>query len=144
VRTLAAYARFLRSAGRAHDVDALLSAYPEHEGLQLQRALALRETDPASAGIMAAGLARSYASARDLGRVPELRDEAELMLTFRSDPQRALSLALRNFRDQRDEEDVDLLIRAATAARQPQALQPLRAWAAAQRLSLPHTLGERP
>jgi hypothetical protein len=137
VRTLAAYARFLRSAGRAYDVDALLSGHREHEGLQLQRALALRETDPAKAAAIAADLARGYASARSVGRVPELRDEAELMLAFRRDPQRALTLAQRNFRDQRDEEDVDLLIRAATAAQQPQALQPLRAWAAAQRLSLP-------
>jgi uncharacterized tellurite resistance protein B-like protein len=144
VRTLAAYARFLRGAGRARDVDALLGGHPEHEGLQLQRALALRETDPAKAAAIAAGLARSYASARSFGRVPELRDEAELMLTFRRDPQSALTLAQRNVRDQRDEEDVDLLIRAATAARQPQALQPLQAWAAAQRLSLPKTIEVRP
>ncbi len=143
VRTLAAYARFLRGAGRSRDVDALLSGHSDHEGLQLQRALALRETDPAKAGTIAAGLARSYASARSLGRTPELRDEAELMLTFRRDANSALALAQRNFRDQRDEEDVDLLIRAATAARQPEALQPLRAWAAAQRLSLPKTMAVR-
>jgi hypothetical protein len=43
---------------------------------------------------------------------------------------------LRNFRDQRDEEDVDLLMRAAAAAGKPEALQRLRVWAAAQRLPL--------
>ena len=143
VRTLAAYARFLRGAGRGRDVDALLRGHPGHEGLRLQRALALRETDPAEAGIIAANLARSYATARRLGRVPELRDEAELLLAFRRDPQGALALARRNFRDQRDEEDVDLLVRSAAAARQPEALLPLRTWAAAQRLPLPTSKGVR-
>jgi hypothetical protein len=144
VRTLAAYARFLRGAGRGAEVDALLIGHPGHDGLQLQRALSLRGTAPAKARTIAADLARSYASTRSLGQPPELRDEAEWMLTLRGDPQRALALAQRNFRDQRDEEDVDLLIRAATAARKPEALQPLRAWAAAQRLSLPDTVAVRP
>lgn len=143
VRTLAAYARFLRGAGRFRDVDALLRGHPGHEGLQLQRALALRETDPAEAGVIAGNLARSYATARSLGREPELRDEAELLLAFRRDPQAALALAQRNFRDQRDVEDVDLLMRAAAAARRPDALLPLRTWAAAQRLPLPASKGAR-
>lgn len=143
VRTLAAYARFLRGAGRFRDVDALLRGHPGHEGLQLQRALALRETDPAEAGVIAGTLARSYATARSLGREPELRDEAELLLSFRRDPQAALALAQRNFRDQRDVEDVDLLMRAAAAARRPDALLPLRTWAAAQRLPLPTSKGAR-
>jgi tetratricopeptide (TPR) repeat protein len=93
VRTLAAYARFLRGAGRAREVDALLRGHPGHEGLLLQRALALRETDPAAADAIAAKLARGYAAAHRLGRAPELRDEAELLLTLRLDPQGALALA---------------------------------------------------
>lgn len=143
VRTLAAYARFLRGAQRSREVDALLSGHAEHEGLQLQRALALRGSDPVKAGVIAASLMRSYASARALGRAPELRDEAELMLTFRRDPQQALMLAQRNFRDQRDEEDVDLLYRAAMAAQDSQALRPLREWAAAQNIPLPKAAGAR-
>ncbi len=137
VRTLAAYARFLRAAQREREVEALLSGHAEHEGLQLQRALALRGSDPDKASAIAATLTRGYASARSIGRVPELRDEAELMLSFRGDPKRGLMLAQRNFRDQRDEEDVDLLYRAAVAAQDPQALRQLREWTAAQRLPLP-------
>ena len=137
VRTLAAYARYLRGAQREREVEALLSGHTEHEGLQLQRALALRGSDPAKAGAIAAALTRSYASAHSLGRAPELRDEAELMLSFRGDARQAMRLAQSNFRDQRDEEDVDLLYRAAVAAQDTQALRQLREWAAAQRLPLP-------
>ncbi len=137
VRTLGAYARFLRGAGRQHEVEVLLRGHMGHDGLQLQRALALRGRAPDRAANIAESLSRNYALTRKLGRAPELRDEAELMLSFRRDPRRALALAQRNFRDQRDEEDVDLLYRAAAAARQPEALQPVRAWAAAQRVPLP-------
>lgn len=143
VRTLAAYARYLRGVGRGRDVEALLRRHSGHDGLQLQRALALRDSDPDKAAVIAETLAQNYALTRRLGRAPELRDEAELILTFRRDPQRALALAQRNFRDQRDEEDVDLLVRAAVAARRPEALQPLRTWAETQRLPLPHAVEAR-
>lgn len=143
VRTLAAYARYLRAARRDREVEALLSGRPEHEGLQLQRALALRGSEPGKASAIAATLTRGYASARSIGRVPELRDEAELMLSFRGDPKRGLMLAQLNFRDQRDEEDVDLLYRAAVAAQDAQALRQLREWAAAQRLPMPNAAEAR-
>jgi tetratricopeptide (TPR) repeat protein len=136
-RTLAAYARSLRAAGRERAVESLLSAHPGHDGLQLQRALALRPRDLAKARRIAAGLARSYALAHALGRSPELRDEAEYLLSFRKDPRAALALAQRNFEHQRDREDVELLIRAAVAAGQPEALRPMQVWAAAQRLPMP-------
>lgn len=144
VRTLGAYARFLRGAGREQEVEVLLRGHIGHDGLQLQRALALRGSAPARAENIAESLSRNYALTRKLGRAPELRDEAELMLSFRRDPRQALALAQRNFRDQRDEEDVDLLYRAAAAARQPEALQPVRAWAAAQRVPLPTLTAAEP
>ena len=58
-------------------------------------------------------------------------------------PDGALDLALRNFADQRDYEDVDVLRRSALAARRPDALQPLQAWAATQGLSLAPVDGAR-
>jgi hypothetical protein len=143
VRTLAAYARYLRDAGRKNEVEALLRGYSGHDGLQLQRALALRGDDAKKAAAIAKTLSRNYALTRKLGRVPELRDEAEVALIFHRDPKQALALAQRNFRDQRDVEDVDLLVRAAIAAQRTEALQPIRAWAAAQGLPLPKAMGAR-
>ena len=59
------------------------------------------------------------------------------MLVHGGDPARALDIALRNFKDQRDVEDVEILRRAARAAKRPQALAPLEQWAVAQRITLP-------
>ncbi|HJW47039.1 MAG TPA: hypothetical protein VJ484_11195, partial [Lysobacter sp.] len=136
VRTLAAYARFLRHAGRHREAATLLTAHTDHDGLQLQCALAAQRSDPTQAAALAAAQARRYALAHALGSEPELRDEAEFLLALRHDPVAALELAQRNFRTQRDYEDVDILQRAALAAQRPQALGPLQAWAQSQRLSL--------
>lgn len=136
VRTLASYARHLQAKGQHRQVMALLGNVPDHDGLQLQRALAAHAIgDPASLELKNAQ-GRRYAIARAAGSEPELRDEAEYLLTLRGDPAAALRLAQRNFETQRDVEDVALLQRAALAANQPQALQPLQAWARSQNLKL--------
>ena len=137
VRTLSAYARYLRGAGRDSEVEPLLSGSTDHDGLQLQRALAARRVGASNADALAEAQARRYATAHAVGDEPELRDEAEFLLSLRGQPQAALALAQRNFRTQRDHEDVGLLRRTAIAAGRPEALQPLQAWAASQQLSLP-------
>lgn len=136
VRTLAAYARHLNHAGRPRDVMALLSRAPDADALQLQLALAAHALHSDNAPALADAQARRYALARAVGVEPELRDEAELLLTLRGNAAQALALALRNFEQQRDYEDVDLLQRAAQAARRPDALAGLRKWADEQGLSL--------
>ncbi|MCI4568967.1 hypothetical protein [Lysobacter sp. CFH 32150] len=139
VRTLAAYARYLRSVGRDREVAPLLVAQANHDGLQLQRTLAAHRIDPRTAAPMVAAQARRFAAAHAAGSPPELRDEAEFLLVARGDPTAALRLAQRNFHSQRDYEDVELLRRTAIAAHRPEALQALHAWATAQHLSLPPT-----
>lgn len=136
VRTLAAYARYLRGAGRNREVLTLLSVQGDSDGLRLQRTLAAHRLDPQSAASLVAAQARAFATARAAGIEPELRDEAEFLLVARDQPRAALALALRNFRTQRDHEDVDLLQRAAALARRPNALAQLHAWAASQGLSI--------
>jgi predicted Zn-dependent protease len=136
VRTLAAYARYLRSVGRNQEVETLLADKVDNDGLQLQRTLALHVTEPARAKRLIVAQSRRYATAYAVGIESELRDEAEFLLTLRNRPQAALALAQRNFAIQRDHEDVDILRRAAIAAHRPEALQPLRAWAASQKLRL--------
>lgn len=137
VHTLAAYARHLRAQRRDREVMALLADAPANDGLRLQQALAAKQVQPARAPALVAAQGRRYALARALGSEPELRDEAEYLLTLRGDAVAALALAQRNFEAQRDHEDVDILQRAAIAAGQPAALAPLQAWAASQRLRLP-------
>jgi Tfp pilus assembly protein PilF len=139
VRTLAAYARYLRGVGRDREVATLLAAQVGHDGLQLQRTLAAHRVDPRTAAPLVAAQAQRFAAAHAAGSPPELRDEAEFLLVTRNDARDALALAAANFRAQRDYEDVALLQRTAMAARRMDALQPLQAWADAQHLSLPPT-----
>lgn len=140
VRSIAAYARYLRDAGRRREVLALLAPRLDNDALRLQYLLArqrsVRETS------LVAQLGERYALAHRLGNPPELRDEAEYLLCVRGEPDAALALAQRNFTTQRDYEDVDLLQRAARAARRPDALAPLQAWARAQRLRLSEPAGD--
>ena len=137
VRTLAAYARHLNGSMQPLRTLALLADAPDADGLQLQRALAARAAGRSDAARLASAQARRYGLARSVGMEPELRDEAELLLTLRGDAPGALELALRNFQTQRDYEDVDLLLRAATAANRPDALGGLEVWARREGLALP-------
>ncbi len=137
VRTLAAYARHLNGSKQPLRTLALLADAPDADGLQLQRALAARAAGRSDAARLATAQARRYALARSVGMEPELRDEAELLLTLRGDAPAALALALRNFESQRDYEDVDLLLRAAAAANRPHALSGLEVWARREGLALP-------
>ena len=141
VRTLAAYARHLRGQGRHAQVLQLLAAAPDTDGLHLERTLAAHAIGDPAARAMIGAQARRYRLMRAVGNEPELRDEAEFALMLQADPDRALVLAQRNFASQRDAEDVDLLRRAAAAAQRPQAMQPVQAWADAQRLELPRRPG---
>lgn len=135
VRTLSAHARHLRAAGRHRDLLALLAQAPDSDGIALQRALAAHALGLAEAPALLARQSRRYRLARALGSEPELRDEAELLLA-RGDAHAALALAQRNFAGQRDHEDVDLLLRAASAGGRPDALHGLRRWAASQGVAL--------
>jgi Flp pilus assembly protein TadD len=137
VRTLTAYARYLRNVGRDREVLSLLAAQTGHEGLQLQRTLAACRLSPGGAPSLVAAQERRFATARAAGSPVELRDEAEFLLVARHAPVAALALAQANFRTQRDYEDVALLQRAAVAAGRSEVLQALRSWAAAQHLLLP-------
>lgn len=137
VRTLAAMSRHLRSRGRAAEAYALLADAPRSDHLMLERALAAHESRHPSAASHTAALERRFALARRLGGEPDLRDEAEYRLVLGNEPHRALELAQRNFEEQRDYEDVDLLARAAVAAGRHDAWGPVRAWAEAQQLPVP-------
>lgn len=136
VRTLAAFSRHLRRTARDARVVALLRTAPPTDALLLEQALASARIGEPRAAALRSELGRRFELARAAGQPIELRDQAEYELSLRRDPVRALDLALRNFEEQRDAEDVDLLMRAAAAARRPRALDGLRSWAASHRVPL--------
>lgn len=137
VRTLAAMSRHLRTTGREGEAYALLADAPLSDHLLLERALAAHAAAKPDAAALGSALERRFAMTRRLGAEPDLRDEAEYLLAVKNDARGALPLAQRNFAEQRDYEDVDLLRRAAREAEQPQALHALEAWAGEQKLELP-------
>jgi len=136
VRTLAAYARHLRSRGEHRRIVHLLAKAPATDGLRLQLALAVHALGLPQAAVLATSQGRRYALAHEVGTQPEMRDEAEYLLTLRGNAVGALALAQRNFENQRDYEDVDILRRAAMAAHRPDALAELERWARSQHLAL--------
>lgn len=144
VRTLAAYSRFLRGTGHPQTALRLLAHAANNDGLQLERALSARLAQAPEAASLAAAQARRYQLAHELGSQPEMRDEAEFLLTVRGDSAAALRLARTNFQQQRDFEDVSILRRSALAAGQASALGELQAWAKSQGLQLPPLAGAQP
>lgn len=137
VRALVPYARYLRAMDRHAEAVALRQLAPGNDSLQLQATLAAWEGRRPQAGAMAEATLGRYRRARSLGAEPELREEAEFLLVVRREAGGALALARRNFRTQRDHEDVQILIESAIADNRPDALEPLRRWAKAQDLELP-------
>lgn len=135
VRSLSPYIRHLRATGRNPEAMSMAARHG-NDALQLQLALAAHAMGHPSAPSLARAQGRRYALARALGNEPELRDEAEYLLVLRGDAMSALELASRNFRQQRDFEDVELLKRTALAAGRPGALAPLHAWARSQRIDV--------
>lgn len=136
IRTRVSYARHLRRVGRDGEVEALLAGSEQSDTAQLQRTLAAVAANATGANALVAAQARRYAIAHAVGTQPEMRDEADFLLVLKGKPREALALALRNFEQQRDFEDVDILVRAAYAAGESTALDGLHAWQKSQGLPL--------
>ena len=136
VRTRLAFARHLRRVQQPREALAMLAPATESDTVLLQRALAAREAGSTDAGVLGTRLGKRFQLARQTGSETELRDEAEYHLALRNDAAKGLQLALENFRTQRDREDQELLQQAASAARRPDALDGMQAWAKTQRLAL--------
>lgn len=136
VRTRLAFARHLRRVEQPREALAILAPATDSDTVLLQRALAAREAGSADAGMFSTRLGRRFDLARQTGSATELRDEAEYHLALRNDVAKGLELAVENFRTQRDREDQELLQRAARAAKRPDALGDMQAWARTERLPL--------
>lgn len=113
--------------GRPDEVLALLGRGElDADALLLRRAIALRRLGDAQADADAAVLAARFEAARQRGERFHQREEAMLALDVRGDAATALARARDNFRHQREPLDVLLLARAAAAAGDEAAAQPVR------------------
>lgn len=128
-------ARHLNRAGRFQAV-VDLPGTDASEALAMQRTVALtRLGHPAAARSLAQASAR-YEAARNAGLAPEFRDLALLYLLL-DRPDAALREAKRNFMDQRDYEDVSILLEAAEAADDRETIRSTLAWAESRGIRVP-------
>lgn len=128
VYLLAAYADFLLDLGRERDVVALLASEIRADGLLLRLALAENRLRSARAAEHVQALQARFESNRRRGDNVHLRAEARFTLHLLAHPERALELALANWRVQREPWDARLVLEAAVAAESPDDAAPVIAW----------------
>jgi tetratricopeptide (TPR) repeat protein len=126
VYALAAKADWLLRAGRPREVIELLRTREDADALLLRLAIAYRQAgDPRAAATRDALRARLDA-ARLRGDTTHAREAARFALDLDDDAATALALAQAQWASQKEPADALLLVRAARAAGQPQAAEPVR------------------
>ena len=118
-----------QTSDSAHTADTA-DAADESDALLLRRAIALHRLGDHNAGAAAAVLAARFEAAQRRGRGLHLREQARFELEVRANAELALSLARRNWLQQKEPADAVLLLRAAQQAGQPAAADTLRDWVA--------------
>jgi predicted Zn-dependent protease len=106
----------------------VLDAARPSVGVLLRRAIALAHADNNQTQDSLAELRERLTVSAQRGERTHLREEARLALEFAGDRHAALALARDNFNVQRETEDVRLLARAASDARDSAALASLEEW----------------
>lgn len=125
---LAAYADFLLKQQRPAEVMALLADWERSDILLLRLALAGQAAkDPRTTGWTAQLSERFAAASARTERLHE-QEAARFMLELAQRPDDALKIATANYATQKEPRDAEVLMRAALAARQPQAAASAIAW----------------
>jgi hypothetical protein len=129
--TVAAYADFLLDSGRNGEVVDLLGgadadSATQADAWQLRRAIALQRLHRPQAAAAGQALSERFAAARQRGENFHAREESRLALDFHGRADQALKLAQANWSRQKEPADALLLVRAALAANQPAAAEPVR------------------
>jgi predicted Zn-dependent protease len=120
----AAYADLLLRNGRAQEALVLLKGRESLEPLLLRIAIAQKILRDPALEQSSARLEAAFAAEAQRGDGVHRREEARFLLDVRDDPRAALAAALKNWKVQREAEDVLVLLRAARAAGSPEAAQP--------------------
>lgn len=114
---------------RATEASALLADREAIDSHLVRRAIAERIAHGPDAARLAEAMRERIAAAALRGDRVHLREEAMFALDVESDPAAALELARDNWKVQKELADARLLVRAAVAARDPDAAAPVVAWA---------------
>ena len=138
---LAAYADCLLERNRNAEVVTLLASATRIDSLLLRLTLAERRLGEAGDARMtaqadthSANLGLRFGEARQRGDSLHLREEALYQLGLKHDTAQALQLAQQDWQQQREPIDARVFLRAAVAANNPQAAQPVLEWMRRTRL----------
>lgn len=131
---LAAYADFLLDRARPREVMSLLSDRGRADGLLLRLALASDSMKSGDAAALAGQLRARFDAAALRGDRVHLREEARYTLHLGRDPRAALSLALDNWKVQKEPADLLILAEAVAATRDAGARAMVDAWIARTRI----------
>jgi hypothetical protein len=123
--TLLTFADFLLEQQAYREVAELFERYPEYADLLLRAALASQAMNAANAGLLAQRLREQYAAHQRRGDFVPSRDYARFLLDIERKASAALDAALFNWRGQREPADALIVVRAAIAAGQPAAAEPV-------------------
>lgn len=126
--TLAAYADWLLATGRPSVVVALLKEKTRLDGLLLRLALAEKLLNLPQVRSHSRELGERFAAQAERGDAVHLREESRYALELLGDRSRALDLARRNWKQQREPADVLVYQRAALAMDSRRDLAILRDW----------------
>src|SRR6516225_8115999 len=129
-----AEADFLLDNGRPQEVVALLRDKTAADPLLLRYALALRAQDSNDLAVQVQQLDDRFAAGRLRGDRVHLREEARFTLSLLNAPAAALKLAEENWQVQKEPSDVRILLQAALAAHDTDAVDLVRDWLRDSRL----------
>ena len=127
----AAYADFLLDRGRAGEVLTLLKDQTRADVLLLRLAIAAKAAQDPRRDNYARELAARFDAARARGDTSHQKEESRFALAVQGQPERALQLALANYRQQKEVADARIVLEAALAARRRAAAEPVLRWMAA-------------
>jgi Tfp pilus assembly protein PilF len=125
---LGSYADFLLAQGRPGEVLKLLAGWERSDILLLRLALAGQAAKDPRAADWVTQLRERFAAAAQRGDRLHEQEAARWELEIERDPAKALAYARSNYERQREARDAEVLLRAAVAAKQPQAAQPALEW----------------
>ena len=125
---LGAYADFLLQQKRPAEVIALLADWERSDILLLRLALAGRALNDSRAAGWAGQLRDRFADAAKRGDRLHEQEAARFALDVEGNATQAVDLATRNYQDQKEPRDAEILMRAALAAKQPRAAAPAINW----------------
>lgn len=125
VATVAAYADILLAMNKPKDALAILEDQGSADIVVLRQAIAARRLGDPRLARWQAILDDRFAANQASGNRVHRREEARFLLDVKDDAMAALPLALENFTVQKEPADAELVLRAAIAAKDVEAAQPV-------------------